>query len=205
MSQNEQESVTITRSLSNLKAMYITFVGEKPDIDTGIFQMIKFCNNFYHPMASSLIAQQNEYATLLGRGEGRLDWPVRYFNRLYDSARELSYNISVGAKQFQIFEVRSNAEAFYHLEKCLGQQSSKFSGLDITADQYYNHTFIIGQNFETAGADASWSGLNTKMGDTVCVRIKNAAPEADRPTRMYITLVGEQILNVGDSGCTVFD
>ena len=100
---------------------------------------MKFCNNFYHPMANSLTVEQNEIASLHGRGEGRVDWPFRYFHRLYNSNKELSYQISVGAKQFPIFECRSNAEAFYHLQKCQGQQGTKFSGLDITSPQYLNN------------------------------------------------------------------
>ena len=46
LNQHDQEPVTITRSLSNLTAMYVTCLGEKPDEDTGVSQMIKLRNGF---------------------------------------------------------------------------------------------------------------------------------------------------------------
>ena len=33
--------------------MFVTFDGDKPVIDIGVKQMIRNCNNFYHPNANS--------------------------------------------------------------------------------------------------------------------------------------------------------
>ena len=37
------------------------------------------------------------------------------------------------------------------------------------------------------------------------IKIKNFAPQADRPTRMFVTLLGDVILNIKDTGVEVFD
>ena len=50
LTKSTEESVHITRSLTRLKAAYITFIGDKV-LDVRRKQYLKNCNNFYHPMA----------------------------------------------------------------------------------------------------------------------------------------------------------
>ena len=54
--------------------------------------------------------------------------------------------------------------------------------------------------------DATWTGLNTKAGDMMTIRVKGAnGIIATMPTKIYITLHSDQILEIRDSGATVFD
>jgi hypothetical protein len=66
----------------------------------------------------------------------------------------------------------SNAEAWYYLSKTLKHQNTNEHGFQIEPDAYFNHEFIIGQNFEKVEG-ASFSGINTKMGDLMTIKIFN--------------------------------
>ena len=67
--------------------------------------------------------------------------------------------------------------------------------------------FIIGIDCEKA-LDASWTGLNTKAGQLLTIKLKGANATIDAgimPTKMYITLHSDNILEIRDSGASVFD
>ena len=67
--------------------------------------------------------------------------------------------------------------------------------------------FIIGIDCEKV-LDASWTGLNTKAGDLVTLKLKGANGTIDTalmPTKMYITLHSDNILEIRDSGASVYD
>ena len=64
---------------------------------------------------------------------------------------------------------------------------------------------IIGRNFEKVEG-ASFTGINTKMGDLLTVRLWNQAPvAADRPNKVFVAMIGDQIMNISDTGIQVFD
>ena len=87
----------------------------------------------------------------------------------------------------------------------LKHQNKRDAGLEIESHAYFNHEYIIGQCFEKIEG-ASFTGINTKMGDLLTVKLWNQAPvQADRPTKVFITMIGDQILNIGDTGVQVFD
>jgi hypothetical protein len=99
----------------------------------------------------------------------------------------------------------SNSEAWYYLSKTLKHQNTKEHGFQITPDAYFNHEFIIGQNFEKVEG-ASFSGINTKMGDLMTIKIFNQSHDNTiAPNKIFITMVADQILNISDTGCQVFD
>ena len=50
LAKQSEESIHVTRSMTRLKAMYLTFDGTSTN-DTARTQFLKHCNNFYHPMA----------------------------------------------------------------------------------------------------------------------------------------------------------
>ena len=62
---------------------------------------------------------------------------------------------------------------------------------------------------EKAGADVSWSGVNTKAGQVLMVNCKAMNEAAivgnDIATTMYTLLQAHQILEIRDLGCTVYD
>jgi hypothetical protein len=217
--QQKEETVNVTRSFTRLKAAYITFLGNKAnDLRQ---EYLKNCNNFYSPLCGSFAT--NEVLTLahldsnLGifRSHGEhetgstLDTGslpcIRTYKRQYDSSNELGYQIQLGSKLYPEMRTSSNSEAWYYLSKTLKHQNTKEHGFQITPDSYYNHEFIIGQNFEKVEG-ASFSGINTKMGDLMSIRIYNHSYDNSiAPNKIYITMVADQILNISDTGCQVFD
>ena len=58
--ETKNETVNVTRSFTRLKALYITFLGQKPgDLRQ---EYLKNCNNFYSPLCGSF--PSNEVLTL---------------------------------------------------------------------------------------------------------------------------------------------
>ena len=56
--------------------------------------------------------------------------------------------------------------------------------------------------------DASWTGLNTKAGDLLTFRLKGAngsIPANLMADKMFITLHSDNILEIRDSGASVYD
>ena len=100
---------------------------------------------------------------------------------------------------------KSNAETWYYLAKTLKSQNTREHGLEIEPHAYFNHEYIIGQNFEKIEG-ASFTGINTKMGDLLTIRLWNQAPvAADRPNKIFVAMLGDQIMNISDTGIQVFD
>ena len=219
LAQVSQETVNVTRSLTRLKALYITFLGDK--VGDLRKEFLKPCNNFYSPLCNSTNA--NEVITLTHLDSGRdlyvdqgkngsgatLDqnnfFTTRSFARSYNSTNELGYQIQLGSKLYPEMRTTSNSEAFYYLAKTLKQQNTIEHGFQIEPHAYYNHEFIIGQNFEKVEG-ASFTGINTKMGDLMTIKLFNNSPvPAIMPTKIFVTLVGDLIMNIGDTGIQVFD
>ncbi len=97
------------------------------------------------------------------------------------------------------------AETFYQLKKALGIHGSAYHSVSITDEQYRNDHFIIGVDTEKI-LEAGFTGLSTKSGDLMVVRGKGA--NANLPswaTNIYIILHTDQILEIRDTGCQVFD
>jgi hypothetical protein len=80
----------------------------------------------------------------------------------------------------------------------------------LNAEQYRNDKFIIGVDTEKI-LEAGFTGLNTRAGDLMIVRIKpqngSTADFNDNKwaTSMFIMLHADQILEIRDTGCQVFD
>jgi hypothetical protein len=217
--QQKEETVNVTRSFTRLKAAYITLSGQKPgDLRQ---EYLKNCNNYYSPLCGSFPV--NEVLTLahfnstvgMYRSSGEHDTGstinvgslpcIRTYKRQYNSANELGYQIQLGSKLYPEMRTNSNSEAWYYLSKTLKHQNTKEHGFQIKPDSYYNHEFIIGQNFEKVEG-ASFSGINTKMGDLMSIRIYNQSYDNTiAPNKIFITMVADQILNVSDIGCQIFD
>ncbi len=79
-------------------------------------------------------------------------------NFVYDQDYELdSCYIQIGIKIYHEYPIRSHAEAFYQLTKCLGIQASDIHNLDINPPQYHFHKFIMGIDLEKGtGSKRHW-------------------------------------------------
>ena len=175
-------AVSVTRAVSRLKSVFITFNGVN-DNTTDKRMFHKAFNTFLHPMTGS-----------------------DYVGGLYDYNEELQWQLQIGSKMFPEYPCRSMAETFYQLKKALGIHGSAFHSVAITDEQYRNDHFIIGVDTEKI-LEAGFTGLNTKAGDLMVVRGKgaNANLATNWATQIYIVLHTDQVLEIRDSGCQVFD
>ena len=118
---------------------------------------------------------------------------------------EFEFQLQIGSKLFPEYPIRSHNEAYYQLKKTLGVQASAVRNFDITPNEYRDNKFILGTDCEKV-LDAGFAGLNTRAGDLMSVEFKFATNTATRlADRIHIVLHSDQILEIRDSGCQVFD
>ena len=219
LAQSSQESINISRSFTRLKALYITFLGKK----TGDLRQeyLKTCNNFYSPLCGSFSNKEivsmthfnttrpvfhssgfNQNGNVISAAELIYE---RSYIRNYDAVNELWWQIQLGSKLYPEYMCKSNSESWYHLAKTLKFQNKRDAGLEIEPHAYYNHEYIIGQNLERVEG-ASFTGINTKMGDLLTIRLNNQSADAThRPNKIFIAMIADQIVNISDTGVQVFD
>ena len=125
-------------------------------------------------------------------------------------AGEFEYQLQIGSKLFPEYPIRSHNEAFYQLAKTLGVQASAVHNFDINAREYRFNKLILGTDCEKV-LDAGFTGLNTRAGDLMTVKfdmnktVDTADLTARKPDRIHIVLHSDQILEIRDSGCQVYD
>ena len=184
--------MNVTRAVSRLKSIFINFDNRRTPGTTDGSNVHSVVNTFMGPMSPV----PND------AGVGS------YQGGTYDYLKELQWQLQIGSKMFPKYPCGSIAETFYQLKKALGIAGSAFHSLALTADQYRNDHFIIGIDTEKI-LEAGFTGLNTRAGDLMIVRIKpQNGSVADMPlwcTSMFIMLHADMILEVRDVGCQVFD
>ncbi len=120
---------------------------------------------------------------------------------------EFEFQLQIGSKLFPEYPIRSHNEACYQLCKTLGVQSSAVHNFDISAREYRSTKFVLGTDCEKV-LDAGFTGLNTRAGDLMSVKLKYAdkgTSNSRLADRIHIVLHSDQILEIRDSGCAVFD
>jgi hypothetical protein len=173
----DKNLINVSRALTRLKSVFVTM--HRTDTDN---VQRKFWNNFFSPM-------QPENKTAL----------------THNSDGEFEFQLQIGSKLFPEYPIRSHNEAYYQLAKCLGVQSSAVHNFDITAREYRSHKFILGTDCEKV-LDAGFTGINTRAGDLMTVKFDyRSADTARRADRIHIILHSDQILEIRDSGCQVYD
>ena len=133
-------------------------------------------------------------------------------NGVYDLTREIEYSILIGSKIMPEYPVRSLAQAFFEVEKPLGIADSAYHSVSVRPDQYCRHHFIDGIDCKKA-LGVSYTGLSNKSGDWMTIRAKfaNGSPvdgtgnPINLPVKLYITPNSDNILEVRDSGASVYD
>ena len=72
--------------------------------------------------------------------------------------------------------------------------------------QYTSNKFIMGLSFEKV-PEASWSGTSTKAGQILLIKLASVNPAIvnEIASTMYVTLMSENILEVRDVACSVFE
>ena len=126
----------------------------------------------------------------------------------YDAGKEIEFHVQLGSIMFPKMPIKSTAESFSQLSKCLGIHGSPFHSLDISPDQYCDYSFILGLDFEKV-LEAGFTGINSKSGgDLTTIKIKpvdSANYGAANPTKIFTVLHTDNILEIRDGGVTVFD
>jgi hypothetical protein len=179
-------AVSVTRAVSRLKSVFITFDGTHPD-DSAATQN----SHLWHRTFNTFISSMSDNT---------------FFANKYDYGKELQWQLQIGSKMFPEYPCRSMAETFYQLKKALGIHGSSYHSLSISAEQYINDHFIIGVDTEKI-LEAGFTGLNTKAGDLMVLRGKgsNANMTTAWASNVYIVLHTDMILEIRDVGAQVFD
>ena len=174
-------AVSITRAVSRLKSVFLTFAGDYSSQDTTNKLVHKEFNTFVGPMRSADCSTGG-----------------------YDHAKELQLQLQIGSEMFPEYPARSLAETFYQLKKSLGIHGSAFHSVAISPVQYRNDHFIIGVDEKIL--EAGFTGLNTRAGDLMLVRCKGSnATMTQWANSIYIILHCDMVLEIRDVGSTVFD
>ena len=86
-------------------------------------------------------------------------------------------------------------------------QASAVHTFDIAPVEYRDNKFILGTDCEKV-LDAGFTGLNTRAGDLMSVKFKYTDKGTNNERlaeSIHIVLHSDQILEIRDSGCQVFD
>ena len=171
-------NVSITRSVSRLKTVFFNFDFDHTTVlsTDRLTSILKDWNSFQHAMSGA-----------------------------YDNSYEMEYQMQIGSKMFPEYPCRSVNQAFYELKKALCIASSSFHSISPTRYQYQNDHFILAVDTEKI-IEAGFTGLNTKAGDLMTIKLKQTQIATARLAyKMHIILHNEQILEIRDIGVTILD
>jgi len=178
-------SINVTRALTRLKSIFINMDKQRANRGaqaTGLHWSKTF-NDFFHSMSGG-------QAPLTGT---------------YDPNREVEFQFQIGSKLYPEYPMRSTAEVFYQLRKTLGIHTSSFHNVDISPQQWVSSKFIVAIDTEKVLA-AGFTGLNTRAGDLLTIKIKQlTADAASQANKIQIILHADMILNIRDTGVEVME
>jgi hypothetical protein len=178
-----QFSVNVSRAFTRLKSVFVTLYRPQ-EAHFGITHM-KEVNTYFHPMGDNVNNQMNS---------------------------EIEFQMQIGSTLFPEYPIRSLAEAFYLLKKCLGINASAFHAIHLSRRHYSNTKFIIG--IDTGKVlGSSFTGYNSRSGDLMTINIKNAVQRSaaavatanTTPTMFYAVLRYDAVLNIQDTTVQVLE
>jgi hypothetical protein len=120
----------------------------------------------------------------------------------------LQINLQLGSKLYPEYPTNNLSECFYRLREALNLPDKRLHAISINFKDYIRNKFIFCADFQRV-PDASYTGINTKAGQVLMVNVKAVNPDGipgnDIANTMYTLLQAEQILEIRDVGCTVYD
>ena len=190
----EKVRLNVTRALSRLKNVFVTLMNDTAYTPTSNLPannvQFKYWNKFFSPY-KSYTGDQGTNKSL----------------NTFDKHGEIAdFQIQVGSKNFPEFPVRSMQEAFYQLRKTIGAHD-RHNSIDITSHEYKSDKFILGIDMEKV-SEHGYTGINTRAGDIMSIRFDhtpNTAGALNYAKEFQIVLTADCVLEVRDSGVTVFD
>ena len=186
---NNNVAVQISRAVSKLNRMFLTFYKPVKDDGETDFQLkqneVKPGISFYHPMQAGSIESTKKTT--------------------YNATKELEFQIQLGGKLYPEYPCRSINECFSILKETLNLPEKYQHSIGISFDEYIRNKFIFGMDFEKV-PDVDWSGINTKAGQILIVKVKGGSGiPKNIATSMFSTLVTQVVLEIRDVGCTLYD
>ena len=172
--------INVSRSLSKMKSVFVTLDKDYAIGDARETFYNKSWNNFWSPNAGTDLTDALTHT----------------------SEKFSHFQLQIGSKLFPEYPIKTHCEAFYSLRKALGIQANNLHSIDIDGNSYRNNKFIIGIDTEKL-LGLSFTGMNTRN-NLMTVHLKTQIGDF-KADRMHIILLAEQIVELGDSGCMVYD
>jgi hypothetical protein len=171
--------VNVSRSLTSLRSVFMS-------LDKNFTEArIKWCNKSWNTF----------YSTMIGNRDGP--------SNIKDSDWEIQHlQLSIGSKLYPEYPIKSHAECFYNLRKSLGVQANSLHAVDIKGNEYRTNKFVVGFDTERM-LGLAFTGCNTKN-SLMTVKFKTNGGDY-QASRMHIVLVSQQVIDVSDSGVTIYD
>ena len=125
----------------------------------------------------------------------------------WDAAKDtLEWHYIVGAHRYPQYDVKSLAEAAYHLRKTLNQEMADESW-SFPPAAFHSDRFVMAYDAEKAaigpGGGAEFSGLSTRGGELIRAEVKGI--NGNQPVKFYMFLQLSLIANVGLAGVELYE
>jgi hypothetical protein len=169
-------------------------------------------NNVAIQVSRAVSRLQKAFITLYKPNATELAWDkqsIKFYHpmeadALYNPDKELEFQIQLGGKLYPEYQVKSISEAFCILKQTLNLPDWGLHSVGIDYRQYTSNKFIFAMSFEKM-PEASWSGTNTKTGQILLIKLNATGLTGDIANMMYITFMTENIIEVKDVGCSIYD
>ena len=170
-------TVQVSRAVSRLQKCFITLY-KNPSTE---YTFDKPSIKFYHPMETNNAIK-------------------------FNPEKELEFQIQLGGKLYPEYPVKSISEAFCILKQTLNLPDWGLHSVGVDYHQYTSSKFIFGMSFEKM-PEASWTGTNTETGQILLIKLSSVNPTSvpEIASTMFITLMSENILEIRDVACSVYE
>ena len=219
--QTDRPVIALSRAFTRLKTVYVTFFKTpklwKRTADGKAIEEIvpaiepkgyplKEANFFYHPQ---WVYQPRNFLN-----DSPID-PVAadLGGFTFQHNTEVEAQIQIGSKLIPELPIRSSAEAYYQLRKSLGShQPGSSYAVNILDREYRTSKFILAFDCEKQ-TNAGFSGLNTRTGDLITIKMlnfkhidnNNTTWEKTYPDYQHTTLEYDAIMTITDAGVQVLE
>ena len=124
----------------------------------------------------------------------------------FNPEKELEFQIQLGGKLYPEYPCKSISEAFCILKQTLNLPDWGLHSVGVDYHQYTSSKFIFGMSFDKM-PEASWSGTNTKTGQILLIKLSSVNPASvpEIASTMLITLMIENILEIRDIACSIYE
>jgi hypothetical protein len=217
--QTDRPVIALSRAFTRLKTVYVTFYktpkawnvsSDNKRLEETTTELVgyplKECNFFYHPQ---WVYQPNLFLNDANSN------PVAAENGgfTFQYNTEVEAQVQIGSKLIPEMPIRSSAEAYYQLRKSLGShQPGSSYAVNILNREFRTSKIILAFDCERQ-TNAGFSGLNTRTGDLITIKMLNFKHIANNgetwaatyPDFQHTTLEYDAIMTITDAGVQVLE